>query len=188
MSGCVIINGSPRAGGNSDAITELAVRELTSAGVAPEAFYVRDHAIAPCIGCDRCKKTDVCVFQDSAAEIIGKLLKADAALLIAPIYYTSVPGTVKVLIDRFYVNYNFERGLKAPNPARKFGVVFTYGGTPDAEVMKAVDLVNYAFRDLGCGAQRSVLCGMNVEKTSFSANGAYRRRVCDLTAWLSQGG
>jgi len=188
MSRYIIISGSPRKEGNSDAIAAFAAEQLTKAGHSVDITYVRNMTFHECIGCDSCKKTGNCVFNDSASELIQQLLTADGVLLATPIYYTSLPGTVKRLIDRFYVNYNPWEGIKQPNPARKFAVVFTYGGTPDEVAAKAIDISAYGFKDLGYGSSRSVLCGMNVEKTSFTNNSLYRENVAKLTEWLGNSG
>jgi multimeric flavodoxin WrbA len=180
----VIINGSPRASGNSDAMTRLAESRLGGAA-STEVFYMRQNAVIPCVGCDSCKETDECVHDDSAAALIGRLKRADGALLFTPLYYTSVPGVVKVLFDRFYVEYNpWRYGLKTPSPNRRFGVVFTYGGSPADVVERAVELSAYAFADLGFGSHKSVMCAMNIEKDSFEKNGEYRREVERLLDWM----
>ncbi|MDR3148447.1 MAG: NAD(P)H-dependent oxidoreductase [Oscillospiraceae bacterium] len=188
MAKYIIISGSPRAGGNSDAIAEFAVRELNESGAETEVFRVRDLDVSPCIGCDRCKQTGTCIFRDDASVLIEKLKTADGVILAAPVYYTSLPGTVKVLTDRFYVNYNPWQGIAQAPKDRKFGVVFTYGGTPDEVAEKAVDVAAYAFKDLGFGNHRSVLCGMDIEKTSFANNSDYKRKVKQLTDWMIKTG
>jgi NAD(P)H-dependent FMN reductase len=181
----IIINGSPRRNGNSDAVTDFAQQQLEQRGANVEVFYVRDEIIAPCIGCDTCKADrEICVHSDSTAGLIERLFVADAILLAVPLYYTSVPGTVKVLLDRFYVHYNFVSGLKTPSPLRKASVVFCYGGSPEDVLQRASEYVAYCFRDLGYGVFDNALCPMCVEKSSFSQNSEYRAKVAELADWL----
>jgi multimeric flavodoxin WrbA len=181
----IIISGSPRGGGNSDAVTEYVKERLAKNGANVEVFRVRDETIAPCIGCDKCKgEREVCVHRDGAAGLIERIFSADAVLLAAPLYYTSVPGTVKVLYDRFYVHYNFVKGLKTPSPQRKTGVVFCYGGSPEDVLQRASEYVAYCFRDLGFGTFDNALCPMCTEKTTFSGSAEYREKVAALADWL----
>jgi NAD(P)H-dependent FMN reductase len=181
----IIISGSPRVGGNSDAVAEFAKQRLEESGANVEIFCVREETIAPCIGCDGCKGTrEVCVHRDRAAELIERIYSADAVLLAAPLYYTSVPGTVKVLFDRFYVHYNFVRGLKIPSPLRKAGVVFCYGGSPEDVLKRASEYVAYCFRDLGFGSFEAIKCPMCTEKNTFLENYIYKDNVIELSNWL----
>ncbi|MDR0819671.1 MAG: flavodoxin family protein [Oscillospiraceae bacterium] len=184
----ILINGSPRNGGNSDAVIDLVKRQLEQNGASVEVYRVREHTVAPCVGCDNCKNDDeVCIHKDGAAELIERLYKADSVLLIAPLYYTSVPGTVKVLFDRFYARYNFKKGLKTPSPMRKAGVVFCYGGSPADVLHRAAEYVAYCFRDLGYGSFDAVLCPMCTDKTTFSRIDKYQSNVAALTDWLISG-
>ncbi|MDR0858775.1 MAG: flavodoxin family protein [Oscillospiraceae bacterium] len=181
----IIISGSPRKGGNSDAVTAFAKEQFERSGANVEVFLVRGETVAPCIGCDSCMgEREVCIYHDSAAELIERLFKADAVLLAAPLYYTTVPGTVKVLFDRFYVHYNFVKGLKTPSPKRKAGVVFCYGGSPEDVLQRASEYTAYCFRDLGYGTFDAAYCPMCTEKTTFSQSADYRKNVSELTDWL----
>jgi NAD(P)H-dependent FMN reductase len=185
MKNVIIISGSPRVNGNSDAATGFAVRELEARGASVEVFYVRDETVAPCVGCDACKgEREVCVHGDRAAGLIERVFRADAVLLAAPLYYMGVPGTVKVLFDRFYVHYNFPKGLKTPSPQRKSGVVFCYGGSPEDVLHRAAEYVAYCFRDLGYGTFDAAYCPMCVDKSTFSQSADYRARVSALADWL----
>ncbi|MDR0905306.1 MAG: flavodoxin family protein [Oscillospiraceae bacterium] len=185
MKNIIIISGSPRAGGNSDAATDFAVRELEKRGASVEVFRVRDETIAPCTGCDAgMGEREICIHRDSAAGLIERIFKADAVLLAAPLYFMGVPGAVKVLFDRFYVHYNFVKGLKTPQPQRKAGVVFCYGGSPDDVLHRAAEYVAYCFRDLGYGSFDAAYCPMCKDKSTFSQTVEYQNRVAALADWL----
>ncbi|MDR1821757.1 MAG: flavodoxin family protein [Oscillospiraceae bacterium] len=187
MEQAIIINGSPRAGANSDAIAAFAVQQFAEHGIDAAIYNIRDMKIHPCVGCDTCKGEPVCVFSDDATELISRLLTAKIALLAAPLYYTNLPGTVKVLIDRFYVNYDPWKygGKRTPDPARRFGTVLTYGGSPESTALGAIELASYAFADLGFGSREYVLCPMNIEKTSFSGNNGFKEKTAALVVRLA---
>jgi len=190
MKKIVIINGSPRKGGNSDAMTEFAVSELQNKADI-EVFIVREHNTAQCVGCNACmddERGEVCVFRDDAAELVERLFTADAALLITPLYFMSVPGIVKVLFDRFYVHYNFPKGLKTPVQERKAAVAWTYGGSPDDVVQSASEYVAYCFRDLRYGAFDDARCPQCKDKNTFISTPEYQSRLKNLCEWLVGGG
>lgn len=47
-----------------------------------------------------CKKTGACVQQDDAAGILQQMVQADVIALVTPVYFYSMAGQVKTLIDR----------------------------------------------------------------------------------------
>ena len=185
MKQYIIINGSPRKDGNSDHITDLAVQELEQQGAEVEVFKVREHEIKNCIACDSCKKTGHCIHQDDAAALIEKATACDGILFVSPLYFSAAPGTVKVLIDRFYSLFNPAKGMTMPSAERKCGIVLTYGGTPDAEAEKAAGLFKLCGNIAGFGSDPVVLCGNENEKDAFANNPEYQGKVKELVGWLN---
>lgn len=64
-------------------------------------------------GCLACQKTQKCVINDDAREIAEKALNADILVFATPIYYYSVSGQLKTLIDRlnplYSADYKFRK-------------------------------------------------------------------------------
>ena len=183
----VIITASPRKGGNSDSISELLVKQLEAAGAQAEVFHIRDHEIKNCMGCNSCKVTDKCVSKDDAAVLIDKLTTSDGVFFVAPVYFCNLPGTLKVLIDRFYVLFNPAKGMKAPSADRKCGVVLTYGSMPDAEAAKAADVIAACTGLAGFGEQKLVLCRDEIAPDTFANNSEYQAEVKELADWVIGG-
>lgn len=179
-----IITGSPRKGGNSDAISDLLAKQLEAVGAQADVFHVRDHEVKNCIGCNSCKSTDKCIHKDDAAVLIDNLAACDGVFFVSPIYFYTLPGTLKVLLDRFYVLFNPAKGMKAPSADRRCGVVFTYGGMPDAEAAKSVDVLAMCVGLAGFGDQRLVLCGNENSLDSFAKNEDYQAKVKALAEWV----
>ncbi len=184
MKKVIIINGSPRKNANSDAITDLAVKELEARGASVEVFRIRERDVRSCIGCDKCKATDECVQKDDAAELMKKFKQCNGVLLVAPIYFNSVPGTIKVLIDRFYSMFNPAKGLVPPSPDKKFAAIFSFGGSPESEISKVVDWSAYCFGVAGFGSHRSVLCSGQNTKDAFANNKEHQAKVQELIKWF----
>lgn len=106
-----IINGSPKGDkSNSYQLTKaflsgmmLGLEEAGRGGTAEiEKVDVNRLDIHPCIGCFSCwnKTPGKCCIQDDMQDIIAKLLWADVTIWSFPLYYYSVPGGLKNLIDR----------------------------------------------------------------------------------------
>ena len=60
-----------------------------------------------CLGCNACQKNGgTCVYKDDVSEILDKMIKADIIVLASPIYFYSITGQMKTLIDRSYAKFN----------------------------------------------------------------------------------
>ena len=63
-------------------------------------FACEEKEIHFCNACYACKKTGVCVQQDDVFEILQEMAAADVIVLATPVYFYSMAGQVKTLIDR----------------------------------------------------------------------------------------
>jgi multimeric flavodoxin WrbA len=99
----MIMNASPRKKGNSDVLSAIALKEAMRAEVeSAEIVYLRDYHILPCTGCMRCVFNDErCPLEDDFYAWYDKMATASALFLVAPTYVTSIPGSLKVLFDRY---------------------------------------------------------------------------------------
>lgn len=104
-----VINGSPKGSkSNTYKLTKAFLAGMKeSAEDAKEDFEVEEVQvnrldIHPCLGCFSCwdKTPGSCCIQDDMQEIIRKLLWADITIWSFPLYYYTVPGGLKNLIDR----------------------------------------------------------------------------------------
>lgn len=96
----VIISGSPRKDGNSDTLCREFYRGCKEAGHHVIKIDLRDKQINFCTACYACKKLGHCVQKDDVAAIIQEMVKADVIVLATPVYFYSMAGQVKTLIDR----------------------------------------------------------------------------------------
>ena len=101
----LILAGSPRRGGNSDLLCDAFARGAREAGHQVEKLYVQGQKIAPCLACYGCRGTGVCVQKDDMAAILDKMVEADVLVLATPVYFYSMDGQLKTLIDRTLPRY-----------------------------------------------------------------------------------
>lgn len=105
----LIINGSPK-GRTSNSLRLAAsfvegLREELEGGgeqVLLDEVDVYSLSIAPCKGCFGCWRATpgTCVIQDDMTEVLQKRVSADLIVWSFPLYFFSVPGGLKNLIDR----------------------------------------------------------------------------------------
>ena len=100
----LIINGSPRANGNTAALVEAMISGAKSAGHTAEKLDVRSLNIKPCVGCYGCLagKGDPCVQKDDMKEIYSGLDKADTVVFASPLYWWQFTAQMKTVIDRLF--------------------------------------------------------------------------------------
>lgn len=105
----LVINGSPKGDrSNSYKLTKAFLegmeqsRQDAGEEVQLEVIQANRLDIKPCLGCFSCwnKTPGKCCIQDDMSEVIEKLLRADVTIWSFPLYYYTVPGGLKNLIDR----------------------------------------------------------------------------------------
>ncbi len=84
-------------------------------------------SIAPCRACDGCFKTGRCVVKDPMQELYPRLEACDHLVVASPLYFTSVPGHLKVLIDRFQCYWARRTLLDDPPQPRRSGMFLCIG-------------------------------------------------------------
>ena len=97
----LILSGSPRKGGNSDVLFDEFARGAAERGNAVEKIRIAEKTVGYCRACYFCKKSGgACVIKDDMAEILQKMIDADVIVLSSPVYFYSIDGQLKAVIDR----------------------------------------------------------------------------------------
>ena len=101
----LILSGSPRKNGNSNALCKEFLRGVTDSGNVGEIINVSEKNIGYCRACYACKETGVCAINDDMAEILEKMIECDVLVLASPVYFYSIDAQLKALIDRTVVRW-----------------------------------------------------------------------------------
>ncbi len=108
----LMLNGSPRANGN----TALAFREMEKVfeenGVEYENIHLGNKDIRGCIACNSCAKNGKCVFNDIVNELAVKFEEADGLVIGSPVYYGSANGTLMSALQRLFYSSPFDKKFK----------------------------------------------------------------------------
>ena len=96
----LILSSSPRRGGNSETLAASFAKGAKEAGNEVEIIYLREKQYGFCKGCFACLKLGHCVIKDDAVEIAAKMHDADVLVFASPVYYYSVSGQLKTMLDR----------------------------------------------------------------------------------------
>ena len=96
----LIISSRPRKGGNSELLAASFAKGAEEAGHSVETVYLREKSFGFCKGCLACLKVGHCVVNDDAVEVAARMHDADVLVFATPIYYYSVSGQLKTMLDR----------------------------------------------------------------------------------------
>ena len=96
------IMGSPRKGKNNDVLLDSILASIKNQDItaAIEKLYVSDLAIAPCLACDACTRKTGCIQKDGMDDLYEKFDVADLIIITSPMYFNSISGQLKSIIDR----------------------------------------------------------------------------------------
>ena len=97
----LVINGSPKGKHSNTMKLTQAFLKGTGYG-STDIVNVANTKIKPCLGCFACwnKTPGTCAIDDEMGEVLSKLIAADIVIWAFPLYYFSVPGALKNIIDR----------------------------------------------------------------------------------------
>ena len=108
----LMINASPRIGGN----TSIALKEMEQIfvhnGVESEIVQIGNKPIRGCIACGSCAKRGRCVFDDEVNQLAPKFEAADGLVIASPVYYASANATLIACLDRLFYSTSFDKTMK----------------------------------------------------------------------------
>ena len=179
----LLVNGSPRANGNTASALKEVADTLVAEGVEAETVWIGSKPVRGCVACYQCKAKNLgkCVFGDDAANgIIEKLKEADGIVVGSPVYYGQPAGAFLALWQRIcFAGTEF---VKA-KPAAAVAVCRRGGSTA------AYQCMNMPFEMLSCPVVTSqywnVTFGRDEGECERDAEGMQTMRTLGRNmAWL----
>ena len=108
----LLINGSPRAKGNTATALHEMEAVFAAEGIETEIVQVGHMDIRGCIACGGCHKNGKCVFDDIVNTLSQKLQEADGLVLGSPVYYASANSTLTACLDRLFFSSSYDKSMK----------------------------------------------------------------------------
>ena len=139
------ISGSPRKGGNTECLVKECLNEFSEQGWTVSEFYLSGKNIKPCIGCETCVESHICVItDDDMAELYNELKSCDAVIIGSPVYYRNVTAQLKAAFDRSFSHNRSDLLMGKPG-----GAITVGRGEGGGQSMVLMIIYNYL---LSCGA------------------------------------
>lgn len=180
----LLVNGSPRQGGNTATALDEIARTLRSEGVEAETFWIGAKPVRGCIACGRCREAGRCVFEDDAANgLAAALAAADAFVVGSPVYYGQPNGALLALLQRSLFS---APGCVAGKPGATVAICRRGGASA------AFQCLNLPFQMLNCslvGSQYwNIAYGREPGEAARDAEGMQTMRTLARNlAWLLKG-
>ena len=120
----LIINGSPRANGNTDIALREMEKVFAEEGVETKRLNIGTQMIHGCVACNACHRTGKCGFDDVVNRAADILRDCDGLVVGTPVYYASANGTVVSFLDRLFYSAPYDLTFDELNK------YFTISGMP----------------------------------------------------------
>ena len=131
----LLVNGSPRADGNTFCCLKEIETQLRKYGVKSEIVQIGRQSVRMCINCGGCRKNNGagCVFDDDLCAVITEKMKGANALIVGtPVYYGQPNGGILSLMQRLFYSSGH---LVQNKPAAALAVCRRGGATATLQTM-----------------------------------------------------
>ena len=108
----LLINGSPKAKGNTALALEQMAEVFADVGIETEMIHVGNLAIRSCVDCHGCAKTGKCVIDDVVNDTAPKFAEADGIVVGTPVYYASANAALVAFLTRLFHSTHFSKQMK----------------------------------------------------------------------------
>ena len=98
----LLLNGSPKANGNTARALQELVTVFEQNGVETEIIHIGNKDIRGCTACLTCYKSGKCIIDDLVNEVAKKFDECDGLVVASPVYYASANGTLVAFLDRLF--------------------------------------------------------------------------------------
>ena len=136
----LILQGSPRANGNTAWMAEEFKKAAEAAGHEVTLVNVAKKKIAGCLACEYChnKGNGACIQKDDMQELYPLMAEAEALVLAGPIYYFTLSAQIQLPIQRMYC-------VNAPAKVKKMALLMSsYSpNVYDGAIAEFRDICNY---------------------------------------------
>lgn len=126
------IMGSPRNNRNTNQALDFLLQEIDKEIFQIKKVYLNKLNINPCTGCDYCGHKEGCSQKDDMIELYKDFDNSHIIILAAPLYFNSINGLTKNMIDRCqkYWSLKYSLGGNYKRGEDRVGIFVSVGGAP----------------------------------------------------------
>jgi multimeric flavodoxin WrbA len=133
MNKILLINGSPRAQGNTTFLAETMAEAVRSAGGSIElvslvTLKLKHPGCSACMGCRQPGMLGKCVLGDDLAKLVEKIPQYDVLVFAFPVYFFSPNAQIKIFLDRMFCLFDTKNNISLL-PRVKLAILATAAGS-----------------------------------------------------------
>ncbi len=139
----LLLQGSPRPDGNSADLAHMFKFGAEDAGHIVSMPEINGKNISGCLSCNKCRNNGgFCVIHDYMYRLYEEFARAEAIVMVTPIYFFALPAQIKAILDRCY--------CYGPDyPLKKLVLILT-SNDEDADVFSPmIDYYNHLVKYFG---------------------------------------
>ena len=124
-----MINGSPKANGNTAVALEEMKQVFAEEGIEVAYLHVGNLDIRGCTACGHCYQAGKCAFDDAVNQAAALFAECDGLVVGSPVYYASANATLVAFLQRLFYSTPFDKTMKvgaAVVAARRGGLSATF--------------------------------------------------------------
>lgn len=186
MKKILLVNASPRKGGNSDMITRMLTDDLKDCEVT--VFNMREKKCNPCLACGACqgKDTQMCVQNDDIQEILPVIDTCDGIVLATPIYNQQICSQAKLFIERWYPFFKFDNRLMSntSKTGKKGALICSFWGSPVDVTTTYAEWTLDGFCQIGVEEKKTLIFPQIPGRGDVCKREDYVKQIHELAEWL----
>lgn len=188
MKTIVLVDASPRQGGNSEIVVDTLAEAL--AGCEVTVFKMREKDCRFCRACAACqgKETQMCVQRDDITALLPVIDQCDAIVMATPIYNQQITAQAKLFIERWYPFFNREKKnwSNTSRQGKKAALVCSFWGSPKDIVKKYADWTVSGFSQIGAEETRTLIFDHVPGRGEIRSRPDYMAQLRELARWLAE--
>jgi multimeric flavodoxin WrbA len=150
------IVGSPRRGGNTEALVGAVLAGAAAKGAQTETIRLSDITFEGCRGCMHCRGHESCAIKDGMQDVYRAIEAADKVVIGSPIYMLQMASQTKAFMDRLfrYMNPDYSARIH-----KDTALVFAQGNPQPEAFRHYIDQTSSALSVLGFRVAETVIGG-----------------------------
>lgn len=179
----LIINGSPRANGDTVSLINMLKKNLNG-----EIYIVNACSgdIKPCDDCRYCNKSDKCIIEDKMQDIYSLIQECDNIILASPLYFSELSWCLLMFASRLqHVYMSWKNRGKFYGIKPKEGGVIIVGGGSTRDTSKAENTASIILKTMGADNIKTI-SSLQTDKIPAAQDQSAIRQIADFAQMLNR--
>lgn len=177
------IMGSPRKNKNTEKALDSFLKNMDKDKFEITKISLRDIDIKSCTGCDYCGHVEGCVQKDEMDKLYREFDNSDIIILSAPLYFNSVNGLTKNMVDRCqkYWSLKYSHGQNYKRNEDRTGIFISVGGAPYThdQFLATIPIMDFFFKAINADYKANYFIS-NTDKSPVKERDTVKKELEEL--------